>query len=278
MFPLVVFSKPAITYDLTSGRLGDQLIYYCKAKDLSKKHNLIFYYRPFKYSSLLCLSKQDRVLKPSVLKQYKIVKIGQLLDVNQIDYEKNILYVVSSQHYIDANDDKLWYGINDDDQFRNDLKAGIKSQKKLNLISPRAGMISVAIHYRSGGGYDSNEVMLSAPEKFPDFSFHLGGLKEICKLFSDKPLYVFLFTDHTRPLSLLKKFESNCSHEEIYFDCRRYGNSHSENVLEDLFSMSLFDCLIRPWSGFSVIAQVIGNFRYVVYPEGKNKIGFYQKK
>jgi hypothetical protein len=48
-----------ITYELSGGRLGDNIIAYLHAKWLSHVHGIALLYKPFQYSSDLSLSQTD---------------------------------------------------------------------------------------------------------------------------------------------------------------------------------------------------------------------------
>jgi hypothetical protein len=45
------------------------------------------------------------------------------------------------------------------------------------------------------------------------------------------------------------------------------GNRYDKNVLKDFFAMTKFDCLIRPASSFSVIAEIMGDFKVIIQPK-----------
>ena len=87
----------AVTYHMSSGRLGDQLISYCIAKDLSLKHGIPLAYKPFSYSNQLQISAIDKELASSQLKQYKTIDIGHKIPPTA-DLTENNLFVVSFKH------------------------------------------------------------------------------------------------------------------------------------------------------------------------------------
>jgi len=53
----------------------------------------------------------------------------------------------------------------------------------------------------------------------------------------------------------------------ITFDSRQSSDQSPTTILEDFFSMSKFDCLIRPRSAFSICAQLIGDHKIVLFPK-----------
>jgi hypothetical protein len=74
-------------------------------------------------------------------------------------------------------------------------------------------------------------------------------------------LYIYIFTDHPEPALIEGKFLRELSvwgiENDVQIDCRRLGNTHSQNVLEDMFSMTQFDCVIHPDSSLSRFAAII---------------------
>ncbi len=52
----------------------------------------------------------------------------------------------------------------------------------------------------------------------------------------------------------------------IEFDFRKTGNRHDANVLEDFFSLFLFDILIRPDSNFSLVPSLLHDYAILVTP------------
>src|SRR5579862_7273227 len=52
---LSLFASDAVTYEFTGGRLGDNLLSYLHAKWISHTRQIPLLYKPFPYSSELCL-------------------------------------------------------------------------------------------------------------------------------------------------------------------------------------------------------------------------------
>ena len=50
-------------------------------------------------------------------------------------------------------------------------------------------------------------------------------------------------------------------------------NNHHSNVLEDFFEMARFDCLIRPDSNYSIMAEKIADYKIVISPLSYKKTG-----
>ena len=65
------------------------------------------------------------------------------------------------------------------------------------------------------------------------------------------------------------------------------NNGPNNNVLEDFFAMTEFDCLIRPDSNYSTVAEILGDYMLVMHPaeicskEGKSivtKVDIHKRK
>ena len=64
VFTGLLSSESYITYEFFGGRFGDCLLSYLHAKWLSYKYQLPLLYKPFKYSSDLCLDAKEQLIHP----------------------------------------------------------------------------------------------------------------------------------------------------------------------------------------------------------------------
>ncbi len=288
-----------VTYSLSSGRLGDQLVSYCHARWISYKYGFCFLYKPFPYSDKLLMHVKD-VSYNSISKQklnYKILKAKQPLNDFIKDNDKNTLYVIpyfpeSLEEYqpIDFPLNKSSRIINQfpyfkvnwkNKEFKKLISSSIKPKYHIKLIKPDKNKINIAIHVRrNSGGYDSSALHNSKepynpkikymdilfPLKHPPIEYYFEQLQNLVNQFSDQEVYVYIFTDDPNPLSIVNEFKKHVFHKNLIFDFRLSKNNHYSNVLEDLFSMIEFDYLIRADSNLSIIASKIGNFQQVISP------------
>jgi len=104
------------------------------------------------------------------------------------------------------------------------------------------------------------------PLKHPPDQFYLDQIKGLSEILGDVFLYVYIFTDDRNPLNIVERFRKVINNPNITFACRETENNYYSNVLDDLFAMSTFDCLIRPYSSLSQIAELIGNHKIVLSP------------
>jgi hypothetical protein len=265
----------SVTYALDGGRFGDQLTNYLKALWVSWKYKLPLIFRPFEYSDQLSLSDFHSLSYDKQVITSFSAKFGYF-DFSDIEKAKKVFAYLNQT--INPNDDKkqklLWnIGLltpfieehfcekMDDENFRNLLQNVLKPKNELALLTLPKNRKTIAIHVRTGVGYDWEVNIRKMPTKFPPQTFYLRSLRHAVKHFRGKPLYIYIFTDHPEPATIKdqfsKEFASWGYENDVVFDCRTSGNSHSQNVLEDMFSMTLFDCLIHPDSSLSRLAAII---------------------
>jgi hypothetical protein len=270
----------AITYhSYEESRTGDHLIGYSHAKWVSYKYKVPLFYKPFAYSDELLLSSAYKLSTKDTKRFSKIIVLKRPQNIAQIKKDKNILYVLPP-FFPEVEDAGQWskFDINwDDPQFLSELKKEIKPRRALKLVHIPSGYISIAVHIRTGRGYDfplsntqgpapSNTVNGWNPLRWPPLAYYIRQIKDIYTMLHKKPLYVYLFTDDPNPAMLAKKIKQSLNNSAIKLNFRGKRNHHSRNVLEDLFSITKFDYLIRGESNFSFIAEKLGNFKMIVKP------------
>ncbi len=265
----------SVTYALDGGRFGDQLTGYLKALWISYKYNIPLIYRSFDYADQLVLSdihtnlfSEEKVKSFDTKLEYftpmeldKTARVFQFLDKmpdhqdpkkKQLIWNIGLLTPFMEEHFCEKMDD---------DGFRTLIQQLVKPKRKLDLLPLPKDCKTIAIHVRTGVGFDWESNIQSMPTKFPPDSFYLGSLREAVDYFEGEHLYVYIFTDHPEPgviqVRYLKEIEKWNLDNEIIVDCRKEGNHHTVNVLEDLFSMAQFDCIIHSDSSFSRLAAIL---------------------
>lgn len=301
-----IHAKSAITYNFAWGRLGDQLLHYCKAKYISLTYNVPFLYKPFEFSDAFVFHELE---ERHTLKTEKSFKHTLLIDDEQgFRVKKNTLY------FVGFAETKFDYNLLYKPEIRSILRAMLQPRLPLTLTPPPANKISIALHVRRGGGYDkpllyasknfknrkrifeqASQSLVSKylekqyqflskdfdpmaacthadlwwPLKFPPDSYYIEQLQKVLALYPGQSLHCHIFTDDQNPESIAHRYQHIINNPLITFDWREGGdktNGHNKNVLEDLFSMTLYDVLIRPDSSYSNIAGLIGNHQIVIYP------------
>lgn len=251
-----------ISYKL-AGRVGDNILVYCKAKWLAYKYGIPLLYKPFKYSQELILDSNEQKYIRSLVGHLKVVPIKNeyivLRPQSSCLYESDFFFSP-----LDWTHDEV---VIKDLLFLNQLKKLVSPKKKLPKLLLPSNMVTVAMHVRRGGGYDSQLLMSSNVLKFPPDSFYIESIQKMYLLNDSKPMYVYIFTDDANPNAIAYAYQAKINNPNIFFDCRQGSNSHDAHVLEDLFKITQFDCLIRPRSSYSMSAQILGNFKKVIFPK-----------
>lgn len=156
-------------------------------------------------------------------------------------------------------------------EFRNILKNLIAPCGQYMCMQLPDDVVTVAMHVRVGDGYDSMKTRENAYEKFPKEEFFIEAIKKLKHIFKNQYLYIYIFTDAYCPEDIKKRYEIIfASDSMLIFDARneKQEKPWDSYVLEDFFCMAKFDCLIRPRSSYSAIAQAIGNHKVILYPGG----------
>jgi hypothetical protein len=264
-FSLSINKSSAITWIPSGGRFGDNLLSYARVKWLSYKYDIPILYLPFPYSDQLMLHEQENIYSLESAQLFSHIIHLPLSSDYHLEKDNNTLYI--SHWKTDIVID--WF----DTIFVEELKKNITPLHALEKIVIPNNCISVAVHVRNGGSFtaDNEQEKERCPLRFVPDEFFIAQIKRLAEMFEQKNLYVHIFTDHTEPAELMKKFKEALNEPRITFGYREHNNSHKSNVLEDFFSMMEFDCLIRPGSHFSRFVQRLGKNKVVIYPQSVRK-------
>jgi len=271
-------SNCAVTYEFSGGRLGDNIISYMHAKWISYKYQIPLLYKPFPYSNELVLDDMEtRVTRHRSAKYRRIVYLGkdQTVDLN---VKVSTLYVVP--YFPESECERRcftgpgslpwpYFEVNwNDPGFKACICEMIKPKTKLQLCPVQKDKLNVALHIRLGGDCQHDKGIGSGtPQKSPPETFYFEQLETICRIFRSEKIHVHLFTDDSNPSRLAHHCREYLNEERVEFTYRESGNVFDKNVLEDLFSLMQFDCLIRPESNFSIVASLLTDYKVLIYPD-----------
>jgi len=276
----------AITYELPSGRFGENVLAWAMAKWISHKYKMQLLYKPFDYSDQLKLHKTnytfDRMYK-------KYVQQKRIVLENEREFTNNssTLYSINYFHvhleewctYDEGNVLK-----SNEAAIIEELKQHIQPLVPFDPLPLPANTITIALHVRKGGGFDLPLLSDNPPEetlppqqreryddvrfplKFPPDHYYIAQVAYLAEFFKDQKLYVHIFTDDKNPAALADRYAAALNNERISFGYRTSGNAHDAQVVEDFVALGQFDCLIRPDSAFSKAAQLLGNYKVIIYP------------
>jgi hypothetical protein len=266
-------SNTATTFDLEWGRLGDHLLDYTHNKWIFYQTGVPFILQPFPYSDHFVFHYEEPKLTSEKHASFKHrYNVGSLFEVTLEN--EDTLYVIG--HCPDSYDEYKFLGWCcspyvavdwSDTVFRDEMRRLISPIHPLELLKIPEKIITVALHFRTGVGYDADVTRRSLPLRFPEPIYYIEQLNQLYSLVNQEPLYVYIFTDHPNPEELLQMLREKFPQENIQFDCRLSHNHHNANVLEDLFSMMQFDCLIRAVSHYSIVASHLGDFKIEMFPK-----------
>lgn len=278
--PQCLISKSAVTYGLSGGRLGDNLLSYVHAKWISYAYGIPLLYRPFEYSDQLIMHYLETPLTNEMIGAFdEIVDISHT-ESYTIEPDKNILYVIPyfPESIIEREHNPryfYYFPVNwKDAGFNNLLKQMISPVHALEYPTIPDDVLSVALHVRIGtlfdiGGLSEYEEQTKQginQLKFPPFSFYHEQIKRICSLYPHRKIFIYLFTDHTNPQELVDIFSKSVDPKRVTFEYHKKQNCYYLNVLEDFFSFQIFDCMIRPDANFSLVASKISNYKTLISP------------
>lgn len=253
-------ANSAVSYELNGGRLGDNLINYLHAKWISYLIGIPVIYTPFKYSDALALSEIE--ISPSNTYNQICSISSDSFDLLQVQHLSSTLFQLSyfpetswgrnclrsqPKFYID------W----DDPTFRELIRKSISPKRLINYsIFPPKNQISVAIHVRTGAG----EPPILCPHKAPSSQLMIQCLKYLYKFLGEKPIFVYLFSDSETPELLMREFQRAVEDIDVSITTAKSPNGFDNNVLEDFFSMTLFDCAIHGGSNYAICAGLIADY------------------
>jgi hypothetical protein len=180
--------------------------------------------------------------------------------------------------------------------FGSELKRALTISAQIREIKLPHDKITVAVHVRKGSGDDTqltsvqyldewNQILSNnirkptllqgtdmwCPRKLPPEQFYVDQIIKLSNLLNHQPLLVYIFTDDKHPDQIVERFKKRIPLPNISFD---YGHNDASNlhaeensIIDDIYNMSRFDCLIKPESGFDLIAQFIGAHKIIIYPQ-----------
>lgn len=282
-------ASSCVTYKLAGGRFGDQVWNYYKAKKIAatylkadKSGKVPFLYKPFIYSDKLVMHHKETMYTKAEARRYgKAVQLKDNFTQEMINNDNGKLYV--SSYFLNVPGwDECSFDCADDPILRQELREMVAPIVPIKKMKLPKGFITVAVHVRRGSGQDSplfseegNPSVLDPsrqdyldvgfPEKAPSLNFYVDQLRKLCELLNNHKMYVYIFTDDKNPRELMSKMNSALGAPNIEFDCRKDNDTSKDNLLEDFFYMTQFDCLIRPDSNFSKCTEVLADYKIVIY-------------
>lgn len=265
-----------VTYELNGGRFGDNLLAYIHAKWASFQYGIPLLYRPFPYSEELRLEKYDERLQGNRDKKFfyrSILKKGDLLENFFLsDQTKSTLYIIpyfpESEWELELEHNYPYFKVDWDNlEFVSLLKKMIAPRRKIPRFCLPKDKISVALHIRTGDGFDDLATIHHFTLKFPPIHFYIKQLQRLVQLFENEQLYVHVFSDAFEIRKIVSEIQSHFDPEKVQFGFRNEGNEWVRNVIEDFFALTQFQASIHGESNFAFCAGAIADYLIEIIPK-----------
>lgn len=257
----------AITYDLSGGRLGDNLLSYLHAKWVSYKYSLPLIFLPFPNSQSFRCHDSELRLEQSNFEFLEKRNVCSLQELNEMkNYSSTLFCIPFYYNYVNTSAWDPYPFIDwDDSEFKNEIKQSLEIMVPHQVFALPKDRVAVAVHIRRGGGADHPNSFFNFPLKFPTDDYYIQQIQKIYEILK-APLFVYIFTDEHNPLSLVHCYQQTFKELDIQFACRTKGNSPHTNILDDFYMLTQFDCLIRPDSNFSLVAAKLADYKIEISP------------
>lgn len=261
--------KPAVTYTFSRGRFGDNLLAYLRAKWISYKYDIPIAYKPFPHAEQLKISQEEKLqYNPDDYDTHSTYTNS--LSIESEPSTQRVINVIpyfpETISEINPTQDWQYFQVNwKDSEFQKQAKHLLTPLVDKNNTSLSNDHINIAIHIRTGVGFDTNETRKSEPLKFPPISYYASQCSNlIAFLNTDKPLRIRIFTDHPSPELIRSAFLKKC---KISPDLVFIKEQNQTSVVDDFSEMMQYKYLIRPQSNFSIVASLIHNYKIVISPK-----------
>ncbi len=284
-----LIAQSGLTYEVT-GRLGDNLLTYCKHKWIAHVHKLNLYVPHFKYADAFEILDTELTARniPRHLRNVRLNNQSQLTRQNSNYLYHSSYYTQIENLELDECADFVFKKSIEDPKFGQDVREALslKNAHKTEIKIP-LDKITVAIHIRKGCGIDypliskqyinDPQIPRIDPEiysdehhslKFPPEQFYAEQLEKLYYLLDKQPLYGFIFTDDAHPFAIAQKLTAYLEKKgiKIILDTNEANTTAQSSIMADIYAMTKFDYLIRSESHFPWISQMIGSHKGIIRP------------
>lgn len=268
-----IFSEASygISYGFSKGRFGDNLLTVAHSIYLAHCLDLPVIYRPFPFAENLKLGSDSSFIHNFENKKLAIklthnsdyIKLFKSFCKNEMPFNSLVMLPYYAE---DVEETPLFMQVDwDDFDFLKILRRVITPLIPIPTYEILPEHTSVAMHIRTGVGYDSAHTSLAFPLKLPPRQYYIDALKLLSNVLG-LSLHVYIFTDDPHPDTILKEFQTRFQDYPFVFSIPRKASIKNLDVLEDFFSLGQFECLIRSTSNFSFMASKLFPFRAAISP------------
>ena len=290
--------RPCFTNN-NSGRIGNILLAYSKARWLAKTYEMPCYYQVPKQMEEVEIVVEGarfpkyfrRAKKRETLVQYP----QEIRPIKKNLKEVHCAYAFKKRVYGTEHGDISYFkGLLSDARLRDELRRDIHPCAAVQTIEVPEERLGVAVHIRSGSGDDTSRLSpdfydvntfdeieyqknvdfdktqdggrldISYPLMAPPLQYYLDQITVLYELLERQPLYVFVYTDAKNPASIVAMLQKRLEGDIVI--ASRIAHHYSKTAVDDLFEMAQYDYLIRSCSTFAQFAQIIGRHKIIICP------------
>ena len=262
-------AETAVTYEVSDGRFGDQLLSYLNAKWISYRYHFPLLYKPFLHAEQFALHEIETPWTEDKQNSFDQVIIHTKDNHFSHSGAASLLYVIpffSGLHDdLKFHPEWAYFSVDwKDPGFRDLLRPLFHPRKQPLIPAKNTHHLSVAVHVRRGGTLDLPYSNRLWPLRFVPDSYYCECLQKLCSLFPNREIHAILFTDDPHPEAIAAHYQKTLSALPITFDYKIKETAHD---LEDLFAMMQCDCLIRSESNYSLIPALTAAYKVVMTPQ-----------
>ena len=242
-----------------------------------------------KYACTVEVTTEDQLLK--TLRKNSIPTLFVVNSTTGIHYKSRL----SSCFYCPKIYENIYLYSKLFKHFGSTLKKALTIKNQVTFLTIPENQITVAIHVKRGFSNVLTSVQYKdewdqlvadkiakqrflkgidyySPLKFPPEQFYVDQLMKLSSLLNHAPLFVCVFTDGQSPKDIVDDLRKRVNLLNVTFSCgqKDVKDRHLDSslIFEDLYNISRFDCLIKPESAFPLVAQLMGNHKIIIYPQG----------
>lgn len=250
-----------VTQEIPYGRLGDQLMSYFHAKWLAREYGLPHLYTPFKQAELFRLCELDPYFGSFSFDHHMKFANKQQMGGLSPSTLVQVPYFPESTFEYPEGPFPLFRVDWENPEFRREVVDCLKPRSPVETLELPSGYLTVAVHVRRNGTL--NELQ-RFPLKLPPDHYYIEQIQRVAKLFKDRNLYVYIFSDMNDTQEIVDRFADAIQNPNIVFATR--VKDEPSNFLKDFYSLGKFDCLIGCVSNFSLLAATFADYVFMVNP------------
>ena len=291
----------------SGGRLGDNILLYCKAKYFSFKYHMPLEYKGFPFFEQFVLSQHEKKYEKITDCRFPVRLLVQDKNAFAVNTEQAALYEID--YYCHMRKDKKNIGayVNCGEYPFDWIKKkmvkypefGAELRRNLQVIghdgAEKIGMkdcVTVAVTTRMGSGNDDRFLYSEQffdekslhfvsrnfygshadrvnPFKFVPQQFYINQVKRLSELLHHCTMHVHFFIDKDKIFTedILRKWRIALSDYKNISIESDMESDCGKRVIDDLVRINECDYLIRGCSHFSGIAQLAGSHKIIIGPD-----------